>query len=147
MDANPYKHLLLWRGLMESWLEAGGFSLQQSFENVGVCCCETCCQISLTRSPRMRHHAEARSSDKESSREGRDLIHARKYSPIGEHPRVRAHTATICFCISFRHVAIRKPGDSYVVENVPGMREFPVVMEAMTKLATVYYVQSNLPGE
>jgi DNA (cytosine-5)-methyltransferase 1 len=33
----------------------------------------------------------------------------------------------------FRHVAIRRP-ELYVVENVPGMRKFPVVMEAMTKL-------------
>lgn len=37
----------------------------------------------------------------------------------------------------FRHVAIEQP-EMYIVENVPGMRKFPVVMEAMTKLPDYY---------
>jgi len=43
----------------------------------------------------------------------------------------------------FRHVAIRRP-EIYVVENVPGMKKFPVVMEAMTKLPD-YYVHVACP--
>src|SRR5258708_17598350 len=43
----------------------------------------------------------------------------------------------------FRHVAIRRP-ELYVVENVPGMKKFPVVMEAMTKLPD-YYVHVPCP--
>jgi site-specific DNA-cytosine methylase len=43
----------------------------------------------------------------------------------------------------WRHVAIRRP-ELYVVENVPGMKKFPVVMEAMTKLPD-YYVHVACP--
>src|SRR5207237_9498873 len=54
-----------------------------------------------------------------------------KYSPIADIHGVR--TGDDLFLHFFRHVAIRKP-ELYVVENVPGMKKFPVVMEAMTKL-------------
>jgi DNA (cytosine-5)-methyltransferase 1 len=37
----------------------------------------------------------------------------------------------------FRHMAIEKP-EMYIVENVPGMKKFPVVMEAMTNLPDYY---------
>jgi DNA (cytosine-5)-methyltransferase 1 len=43
----------------------------------------------------------------------------------------------------FRHVAIRR-SELYVVGNVPGMKKFPVVMEAMTKLPD-YYVHVACP--
>lgn len=37
----------------------------------------------------------------------------------------------------FRHIAIEQP-EMYVIENVPGMKKFPVVMEAMTQLPGYY---------
>jgi DNA (cytosine-5)-methyltransferase 1 len=43
----------------------------------------------------------------------------------------------------FRHIAIAKP-EMYIVENVPGMKKFKVVMEAMTKLPD-YYVHVFCP--
>lgn len=43
----------------------------------------------------------------------------------------------------FRHVAIKRP-EVFGMENVPGMRKFPVVMEAMTKLPN-YYVKIFCP--
>lgn len=43
----------------------------------------------------------------------------------------------------FRHIAIKKP-EIYVIENVPGMKKFPVVMEAMSKLPD-YYVSVFCP--
>lgn len=43
----------------------------------------------------------------------------------------------------FRHIAISQP-EMYVVENVPGMRKFRVVMEALTKLPD-YYVRVECP--
>lgn len=43
----------------------------------------------------------------------------------------------------FRHIAIEKP-EMYIVENVPGMKKFKVVMEAMTKLPD-YYVNVFCP--
>jgi DNA (cytosine-5)-methyltransferase 1 len=64
-----------------------------------------------------------------------------KYSPIGDIHGVR--TGDDLFLHFFRHVAIRRP-EVYVVENVPGMKKFPVVMEAMTKLPD-YYVHVECP--
>lgn len=64
-----------------------------------------------------------------------------KYSPIGDIHGVR--TGDELFLHALRHLAIKQP-EMYVVENVPGMRVFPVVMEAMTKLPD-YYVQTFCP--
>jgi len=64
-----------------------------------------------------------------------------KYSPIADIHGVR--TGDDLFLHFFRHVAIRRP-ELYVVENVPGMKKFPVVMEAMTKLPD-YYVHVACP--
>jgi len=64
-----------------------------------------------------------------------------KYSTIGDIHGVR--TGDELFLHSLRHMAIKKP-EGYVVENVPGMRAFPVVMEAMTRLPD-YYVQTFCP--
>ena len=64
-----------------------------------------------------------------------------KYSPIADIHGVR--TGDDLFLHFFRHVAIRRP-EIYVVENVPGMKKFPVVMEAMTKLPD-YYVHVECP--
>src|SRR5438046_9093261 len=49
----------------------------------------------------------------------------------------------ICSFIFFRHLAIEKP-EMYIVENVPGMKKFKVVMEAMTKMPD-YYVNVFCP--
>lgn len=45
----------------------------------------------------------------------------------------------------FRHIALEQP-EAYVAENVPGMKKFPVVMEAMTKLPG-YYINIFCPLE
>lgn len=58
-----------------------------------------------------------------------------KYSPIADIHGTR--TGDDLFLHFFRHIAIEKP-EMYVVENVPGMRKFKVVMEAMTKLPDYY---------
>lgn len=47
------------------------------------------------------------------------------------------------FLHALRHLAVARP-EFYVVENVPGMRAFPIVMEAMTKMPD-YYVQVFCP--
>lgn len=54
-----------------------------------------------------------------------------KYSPIADIHGTR--TGDDLFLHFFRHIAIEKP-EMYIVENVPGMKKFKVVMEAMTKL-------------
>ena len=54
-----------------------------------------------------------------------------KYSPIADIHGARS--GDDLFLHFFRHVAIRRP-ELYAVANVPGMKEFFVVMNAMTKL-------------
>lgn len=54
-----------------------------------------------------------------------------KYSTIADIHGTR--TGDDLFLHFFRHIAIERP-EMYVVENVPGMKKFPVVMEAMSKL-------------
>lgn len=64
-----------------------------------------------------------------------------RYSPIAEIHGTR--TGDDLFLHFFRHIAIEKP-EMYIVENVPGMKKFKVVMEAMTKLPD-YYVNVFCP--
>ena len=64
-----------------------------------------------------------------------------KYSAIADIHGTR--TGDDLFLHFFRHIAISQP-EMYIVENVPGMRKFKVVMEAMTKLPD-YYVNVFCP--
>jgi len=64
-----------------------------------------------------------------------------KYSAIADIHGTR--TGDDLFLHFFRHIAIEKP-EMYIVENVPGMKKFKVVMEAMTKLPD-YYVHVFCP--
>ena len=64
-----------------------------------------------------------------------------KYSPIADIHGTR--TGDDLFLHFFRHIAIERP-EMYIVENVPGMKKFKVVMEAMTKLPN-YYVNVFCP--
>jgi len=64
-----------------------------------------------------------------------------RYSPIADIHGTR--TGDDLFLHFFRHIAIEQP-EMYIVENVPGMKKFAVVMEAMTKLPD-YYVNVFCP--
>jgi DNA (cytosine-5)-methyltransferase 1 len=64
-----------------------------------------------------------------------------KYSSIADIHQTR--TGDDLFLHFFRHIAIAKP-EMYIVENVPGMKKFKVVMEAMTKLPD-YYINVFCP--
>ena len=64
-----------------------------------------------------------------------------KYSEIADIHGTR--TGDDLFLHFFRHIAIEQP-EMYIVENVPGMKKFMVVMEAMTKLPN-YYVNIFCP--
>jgi DNA (cytosine-5)-methyltransferase 1 len=59
-----------------------------------------------------------------------------KYSMIGEIHGFR--TGDELYLHALRHVAVRPP-EAFVLENVPGMKYFKVVMEAMTELPGYYY--------
>jgi DNA (cytosine-5)-methyltransferase 1 len=124
---------------MDIGLRAGGLTLQQSFE-IEALCCETQrrnfshevvqCDITkkLVKAEKQCHVMVA-------------TYPCTKYSPIADIHGVR--TGDDLFLHFFRHVAIQRP-ELYVVENVPGMKKFPVVMEAMTKLPD-YYVHVACP--
>lgn len=64
-----------------------------------------------------------------------------KYSAIADIHGAR--TGDDLFLHGFRHVAIEKP-EAFIVENVPGMKKFKVVMECFTKIPD-YYVQVFCP--
>ena len=126
-------------GLMDLGLEQGGLTIQQSFE-IDETCCDT-----LRRN--FNHEVvQLDIKDKLVANE-RDChvmsatYPCNKYSTIADIHGVR--TGDELFLHFFRHVAIKRP-ELYVLENVPGMRKFPVVMEAMTKLPD-YYVHVVCP--
>jgi DNA (cytosine-5)-methyltransferase 1 len=126
-------------GLMDIGLKAGGLTLQQSFELDEVCC--------DTMRRNFSHEVVQCDITKKLVLHDKDChvmvatYPCTKYSPIGDIHGVR--TGDDLFLHFFRHVAIRRP-ELYVVENVPGMKKFPVVMEAMTKLPD-YYVHVACP--
>lgn len=64
-----------------------------------------------------------------------------RYSFASEINKTR--TGDELFLHFFRHIALEKP-EMYIVENVPGMKKFTVVMEALTKLPD-YYVRVECP--
>jgi DNA (cytosine-5)-methyltransferase 1 len=64
-----------------------------------------------------------------------------KYSTIADIHGT--HTGDELYLHFFRHIALEQP-ECYIVENVPGMRKFKVVMEAMSKLPD-YYVTIFCP--
>jgi DNA (cytosine-5)-methyltransferase 1 len=126
-------------GLMDIGLQAGGLTLQQSFEVDTVCC--------NTLRGNFAHEVVQCDITKKLVLADKDChvmvatYPCTKYSPIADIHGVR--TGDDLFLHFFRHVAIRRP-EVYVVENVPGMKKFPVVMEAMTKLPD-YYVHVACP--
>ncbi|PYS74915.1 MAG: DNA (cytosine-5-)-methyltransferase [Acidobacteria bacterium] len=126
-------------GLMDIGLEASGLTLQQSFEIDQICC--------NTMRRNFAHEVVQCDITKKivlADKECHVMVATypcTKYSPIADIHGVR--TGDDLFLHFFRHVAIRRP-ELYVVENVPGMKKFPVVMEAMTKLPD-YYVHVACP--
>lgn len=64
-----------------------------------------------------------------------------KYSSIADLYGTR--TGDELFLHAFRHIALKRP-EAFVVENVPGMKKFKVVMECFTKLPD-YYVNVFCP--
>jgi len=66
-----------------------------------------------------------------------------KYSPIADIHGTR--TGDDLFLHAFRHIVLEQP-EMFTVENVPGMKKFKVVMEAMTKIPN-YYTNVFCPVE
>lgn len=128
-------------GLMEIGLQQAGLELQQSFEIDADCC--------ATLRANFSHEViQCDMTQKLVKKEKpSDVMVATypcdKYSTGADIHGTR--TGDELYLHFFRHLAIRPP-EAYVLENVPGMRKFPVVMEAMTQLPK-YYINIFCPVE
>lgn len=126
-------------GLMDIGLVEAGLHINQSFELDPVRC--------RVQRENLGHEVVACDIAKKLALDEKDCdamvftYPCKKYSPIGDIHGVR--TGDELFLHALRHIALKQP-EVYGVENVPGMKIFPVVMEAMTKLPD-YYVQVFCP--
>lgn len=126
-------------GLMDSGLMAAGINVNQAFELDSDAC--------KTYRANFGDHIQQCDIAKQlvmeqDSCDGMVFTYpCTKYSTIGDIHGVR--TGDELFLHALRHLAIARP-EFYVVENVPGMRAFPIVMEAMTKMPD-YYVNVFCP--
>ncbi len=124
---------------MDLGLEEGGVTVQESFE-IDPLCCE------VQRKNFDHKVTQCDMTQKLVGGEAKaDVMVATypctKYSTIADIHGTR--TGDELYLHAFRHFAL---GDAEVwaVENVPGMKKFPIVMEAMTKLPA-YYVTVFCP--
>lgn len=124
---------------MDLGLCLGGLDVQQSFE-IDPDCCETLRRNFNHEVVQMDMTQKLVANEKPC-----EVMVATypctKYSTIADIHGAR--TGDELFLHFFRHIAIRRP-EVYIVENVPGMKKFLVVMEAMTQLPD-YYVSVFCP--
>jgi DNA (cytosine-5)-methyltransferase 1 len=120
-------------GLMDLGLAQGGLQVQQSFE-IDPICVETL-QKNFTHDVVKCDITQKLVEDENPCEVMIATYPCNKYSPSSDIHQTR--TGDDLFLHFFRHVAIKKP-EVYALENVPGMKKFPVVMEAMTKLPDYY---------
>lgn len=124
---------------MDLGLSLAGIEIQQSFEIDPICC--------ETLKANFKHEVvqcdmEQKLVEKEKPCDAMVATYpCTKYSPIADIHGTR--TGDSLYLHFFRHVAIKRP-EIYGLENVPGMKKFPVVMEAMTKLPD-YFVNVFCP--
>lgn len=128
-------------GLMDIGLLAAGCEINQAFE-LDKDACKT---YSHNLGNHMKHCDITTELvlDQESCNTMTFTYPCTKYSRIADIHGTR--TGDELFLHALRHLAIAQP-EAYCIENVPGMRAFPVVMEAMTKMPD-YYIQVFCPVE
>ncbi|OAM89304.1 DNA cytosine methyltransferase [Termitidicoccus mucosus] len=122
-------------GLMDLGLMRGGVNIVQSFE-IDTKCCATL-RANFTHEVR---ECDMRGKLVEDEAAGEVMVATypcTRYSTAADISGRR--TGDDLYLHFFRHVAIGRP-EVYVLENVPGMKKFPVVMEAMTRLPGYYVV-------
>jgi len=125
-------------GLMDTGLLLAGLQIGKSYEIDPVCC--------RVQADNLGDHVQqADISEKLVVGDDCDgmvfTYPCTKYSTIADIHGTR--TGDELFLHALRHLAIARP-EVYAVENVPGMRAFPVVMEAMTQMPD-YFVQVFCP--
>jgi DNA (cytosine-5)-methyltransferase 1 len=125
-------------GLMDIGLRMAGVELVQSFE-IDPACCAVASQLGH-RVVSCDISRKLALKDDQCDAMGFSYP-CTKYSTAAELHGQR--TGDELFLHALRHIALQCP-EIYWVENVPGMKKFPVVMEAMTKLPN-YYVTTFCP--
>ena len=126
-------------GGMDYGLSDAGIQIIQSYE-IDRICCETL-RMNFTHEVLETDITKKTVLDQPKSDIMVFTYPCTKYSPVADIHGTR--TGDELFLHSLRHIALEQP-EMYIVENVPGMRKFPVVMEAMTKLPD-YYVRVECP--
>lgn len=133
-------------GLFELGLEMGGVEVLQSYEIDEDCCATLRANMATRYGPSCRKivqcdlRAQLALDGPEADIEVATYP-CTKYSTIADIHGCR--TGDELYLHFFRRMALRRP-KAYVLENVPGMKKFKVVMEAMTKLPG-YYVTVFCP--
>ena len=126
-------------GGMDLGIEESGINIMESYE-IDKKCCDT-----LRKN--FKHHVNEADITQITVLDQNDAdvyigtFPCTRYSTIADISGTR--TGDDLFLHFFRHIALAQP-EMYVVENVPGMLKFKVVMEALTKLPD-YYVRVECP--
>lgn len=126
-------------GGMDLGIEESGINIIESYE-IDKKCCDT-----LRKN--FKHHVNESDITQITVLDQNDAdvyigtFPCTRYSTIADISGTR--TGDDLFLHFFRHIALAQP-EMYVVENVPGMLKFKVVMEALTKLSD-YYVRVECP--
>ena len=126
-------------GGMDLGIEESGINIIESYE-IDKKCCDT-----LRKN--FKHHVNESDITQITVLDQNDAdvyigtFPCTRYSTIADISGTR--TGDDLFLHFFRHIALARP-EMYVVENVPGMLKFKVVMEALTKLPD-YYVRVECP--
>lgn len=126
-------------GLFDLGLQRGGVRIQQSFEMDSTCC--------ATLRKNFDHEVVEADLTQELAKRSRPCdfmaftYPCTKYSPIADIHATR--TGDELYLHALRQTVLNRP-EVYVHENVPGMRKFAVVMEAITELPD-YYVTVFCP--
>ena len=126
-------------GGMDLGIEESGINIIESYE-IDKKCCDT-----LRKN--FKHHVNESDITQITVLDQNDAdvyigtFPCTRYSTIADISGIR--TGDDLFLHFFRHIALAQP-EMYVVENVPGMLKFKVVMEALTKLPD-YYVRVECP--
>lgn len=126
-------------GGMDLGLVQAGINILESYE-IDKTCCETL-RNNFTHEVHETDISKITVLDQQDADVYVGTFPCTRYSAIADIHGTR--NGDDLFLHFFRHVALTRP-EMYIVENVPGMKKFRVVMEALTKLPE-YYVRVECP--
>lgn len=126
-------------GGMDLGLVQAGINILESYE-IDKTCCETL-RNNFTHEVHETDISKITVLDQQNADVYVGTFPCTRYSAIADIHGTR--NGDDLFLHFFRHVALTRP-EMYIVENVPGMKKFRVVMEALTKLPE-YYVRVECP--